>query len=318
MKKLLFIYNPYAGKGQIKGKLSDVVDIFVKNGYEVTIYPTQDVRDGKRKTIADAAGYDLVVCSGGDGTLNEVVSGMLEANISVPIGYLPMGSTNDFSTSLGIPKNPLDAAKAAVTGDMFYSDVGTLNGRAFVYVAAFGLFADVSYQTKQEMKNIFGHSAYLLEGAKSLANIPSYHLEIEYGDQKLEGDYIYGMISNSLSVGGFKNLTGKNVKLDDGMYEVTLVHTPQNLTQLNEVLGAVISGNLQVGSIDTFKTSGIRIRSTENISWTVDGEYGGTYMDVEIINHKHAAHICIPEISAVAEISDTKAQEQTRIERTGR
>lgn len=294
-KKLLFIYNAHAGKGIIKSKIADIVDLFVKNEYEVTIYPTQYYLDGQRKVKEEGMDYDLIVCSGGDGTLNEIVSGMMCLEKKVPIGYIPAGSTNDFSASLQIPKQPLKAAEVAIHGRSFASDIGTLNGKYFVYVAAFGLFADVSYQTKQELKNLLGHSAYILEGVKRLYKIPSYALKVQYDDKELSGDYIYGMVTNSISVGGFKNITGKEVQLDDGLYEVILIRRPKNPIQLNEVLTAIISGDLKAASIDSFKTNHLRITCQEEFPWTVDGEFGGEHNIVEIVNHKHAVHIQIPE-----------------------
>ena len=170
MKKLLFIYNPNAGKGLIKPKLSDVLDIFVKAGYEVTVYPTQKYRDGYHKVRHFKEEYDLVVCSGGDGTLDEVVTGMMKRKEQIPIGYIPTGTTNDFARSLHIPKDMLKAADTAVNGIVFPCDIGKFNNDFFVYIAAFGLFTDVSYQTKQEVKNVLGHLAYVLEGMKRLYN----------------------------------------------------------------------------------------------------------------------------------------------------
>ena len=234
------------------------------------------------------------MCSGGDGTLNEVLSGLMELDRQIPVGYIPMGSTNDFSASLGIPKQPLKAAEVAVGQRVFASDIGTMNGRYFVYVAAFGLFTDVSYQTRQEMKNLLGHSAYLLEGVKHLSKIPSYPLKVQYDGNELAGDYIYGMVTNSISVGGFKNLTGKEVLLDDGLYEVVLIRNPQNLGQLNEVLGSVISGDLKAANIDSFKASSLKIVCEEEIPWTLDGEFGGKHHQVEIVNHRRAVQIHIP------------------------
>ena len=294
-KKLLFVYNAHAGKGQIKNKISDIVDIFVKKDYEVTIYPTQYYLDGYRKIRGVGEKYDLIVCSGGDGTLNETVSGIMNLKSKIPIGYIPAGTTNDFSTSLGIPKQPLKAAEVAVGDHIFSSDIGTLNGKYFVYVAAFGLFTDVSYQTNQDLKNVLGHSAYLLEGVKRLYNITSYAIKVRCEGVELSGDYLYGMVTNSISVGGFKNLTGKDVKLDDGLYEVTLIKRPQNPLQVNELIGSVLSGDLKNSSnIDNFKTSRLTITSEEEIPWTVDGEYGGDYKNVEIVNYQSAVQIHIP------------------------
>ena len=167
-KKLLFVFNPCSGKAQIKNQLLDIVDTMVKADYEVTVYPTQCAGDAKEKVEAYAGNYDLVVCSGGDGTLDEVVTGMMQCKAKVPLGYIPAGSTNDFASSLGIPKDMEKAAEAAVTGKSFPCDVGLFNGDYFVYVAAFGLFTEVSYKTSQEWKNVLGHAAYILEGAKCL------------------------------------------------------------------------------------------------------------------------------------------------------
>ena len=213
-KKLLFVFNPCSGKAQIKNQLLDIVDTMVKADYEVTIYPTQCAGDAKEKVEAYAGNYDLVVCSGGDGTLDEVVTGMMQCKAKVPLGYIPAGSTNDFASSLGIPKDMEKAAKVAVTGKPFPCDVGLFNEDYFVYVAAFGLFTEVSYKTSQEWKNVLGHAAYILEGAKCLHDIPSFMMQVEYNNMRIQDEFIYGMITNSTSVGGFKGMTGKDVLLE--------------------------------------------------------------------------------------------------------
>ena len=229
MKKLLFLFNPHAGKAQIKNKLLQIVDIMVKGGYDVTIYPTQAREDAFRMVYDRAAEFDRIVCSGGDGTLDEAVSGMILSGNKIPLGYIPAGSTNDFANSLKIPKDMVKAAEIAISGEPFACDVGMFNEEPFVYVAAFGIFTAVSYKTSQEWKNILGHAAYILEGVKSLTEITSYRLRVECEDAVIEDEFIYGMISNSNSVGGFKNMTGKNVLLDDGKFEVTLIRKPKNI-----------------------------------------------------------------------------------------
>ena len=156
-KKMLFIFNPFSGKAQIKSKLFEIIDVFVKGGYEVIVHPTQAVGDGFEKTKELAPQVDLVVCSGGDGTLDEVVSGLMEVDQRVPIGYIPAGSTNDFANSLSISKDMVQAAKDIIEGNLYSCDVGAFNNDSFVYIAAFGLFTDVSYETDQHMKNILGH-----------------------------------------------------------------------------------------------------------------------------------------------------------------
>lgn len=228
MKKMLFVYNPNAGKGLLRPKVSDIVDIFVKAGYEVTIYPTQSYRDAYKKVCELEEGYQLVVCSGGDGTIDEVVTGMMQREHKIPIGYIPTGTTNDFANSLHIPKDILMAAHTSVNGAPFACDIGRFNDDVFVYIAAFGLFTDVSYQTKQNVKNVLGHLAYVLEGVKRLYNIPSYHVKVTYDDQVIEENFVYGMVTNSRSVGGFRNIIGKHVVFDDGEFEVTLIKSPKN------------------------------------------------------------------------------------------
>lgn len=293
MKKLLFILNPHSGKGHVKGRLFGIIDIMVKAGYEVTAYPTQCRDDAQRKVREEAGNFDLVVCSGGDGTLDEVVTGMMQRQERVPIGYIPAGSTNDFANSLKIPKDMLKAAAVSVQGRRFPVDVGDFNHDSFIYVAAFGLFTAVSYQTSQSLKNVLGHAAYILEGAKSLLDIPTYQMRIEHDDQEIEGEFIYGMISNSISVGGFKNLTGKNVLLDDGVFEVTLIKAPKNPIELNEIIINLTNRKDNSDLIYTFKTSELRIYSEGIVPWTLDGEYGGDHRDVVIRNMHQAVEIMV-------------------------
>lgn len=292
-KKLLFVFNPFSGKGQIKNRLMNILDLFVKNGYEVTVYPTQKPQDAVNLVAEEAGSYDLVVCSGGDGTLDEVVSGMMQRSKRVPIGYIPSGSTNDFACSLKIPKNMDKAALVAVGGSPFACDIGSFNGEYFVYIAAFGLFTDVSYATRQDLKNRIGHLAYILEGVKRITSIQSFHLQISAGERQIEDEFIYGMITNSTSAGGFKNITGKNVRLDDGLFEVTLIKMPKNPIELNEIIGSVTNLIDDSELIYTFKTDSLTVKSLEKISWTLDGEYGGDHMEVAIHNKKRAVDIMV-------------------------
>lgn len=295
MKRLLFIYNPHAGKELLKPKVSDIVDIFVKAGYEVTIYPTQSYRDAYRKVKEYEAGtYDLIVCSGGDGTIDEVVTGMMQRETRDPIGYIPTGTTNDFARSLHIPKGLLEAADNAVNGVVFPCDVGRFNKGIFVYIAAFGLFTDVSYETDQNMKNVLGHLAYILEGAKRLFNVPSYRMIVEHDGEVLEGEFIYGMVTNSRSVGGFRNMVGKQIVFDDGLFEVTLIKAPKNPIELQEIIAALLIEQIDTKHMYTFKTGKITFESVEEISWTLDGEFGGEHDYVEIENLQKQLEIMVP------------------------
>lgn len=282
--KLLFVFNPKSGKGLIKDHLVNIVDIMVKAGYEVTIYTTQSQGDAISKVKEDAHKYDLVVCSGGDGTLDEVVTGMEQSEVNVPIGYIPAGSTNDFANSLGIPKEMEKAAEVAVSGTQFPCDVGAFNGDTFVYVAAFGLFTEVSYQTSQQMKNILGHVAYLLEGVKRVFDIKTFKMKVEYGDQIIEEEFIYGMVTNSRSVGGFKGIAGADVELDDGVFEVTLIKAPKNPIELSQIIGGLTNRDKETNLIYSFKADEIHVTSEEAVSWTLDGEFGGEHTDLIIRN----------------------------------
>lgn len=290
-QKLLFIFNPHAGKGQIKNHLVDIVDEMVKAGFEVTIYTTQAQADATRKVVEDGAGYDRIVCSGGDGTLDEVMTGMMQADLHIPIGYIPAGSTNDFANSLGIPKDMIKAAEHAVGDNLFACDLGDFNSDTFVYVAAFGLFTEVSYKTSQQLKNIFGHVAYIMEGVKQLRDIPSYRMRVEYDGKIFQDEFVYGMVTNSVSVGGFKGMTGDDVKLDDGLFEVTLIRNPKNPIELNEILACLTNMIDDSDLIYSFKTDCVRITAKEEIPWTLDGEFGGAHTEVTIQNLKQRVGI---------------------------
>ena len=308
MKKMLFIYNPNSGMGLLKPKLSDVLDIFVKGGYEVTVYPTQKYHDAVRKMAEYEEQYDLVACSGGDGTLDEVVTGMMNREDKVPIGYIPAGTTNDFASSLHISKNMLEAADTVVNGVPFACDVGEFNEDYFVYIAAFGLFTDVSYETKQSMKNVLGHLAYILEGTKRIFNIPSYRTKVTHDGETIEDEFIYGMVTNSRSVGGFKGITGKNVVFDDGKFEVTLFKTPRNPMELNEILGALALRKINPKRMYSFKTNEVHFETEEEIPWTLDGEFGGVHEEVVVKDCQKALEIMVkPEV--IEDVSEKKGTE---------
>ena len=278
-KKLLFIFNARAGKGSIKSRLIDIIDIFIKGGYEVTVHSTQAYQDGLRVAKKRAGDFDLIVASGGDGTLDEVVTGLMEGNHKTLLGYIPAGSTNDFANSLHVSKNMLQAATDIVEGIPHAFDVGKL-------------FTDVSYETNQDLKNILGHAAYILEGTQRLFNIASYQLKVETKDTSFEGDFIFGMVSNATSVGGFRKLTGPDVLLDDGVFEVLLIRRPKNILELNEIITALLGG-ADTSNIESFKTSYLKITSETQISWTLDGEFGGEHREVEIQNMNHAVNIIL-------------------------
>lgn len=291
VKKLYFIYNPCSGRGQIRSRLFDILQVFSGAGYEMTVHPTREAKDAVRQIEQLPEGYDLVVCSGGDGTMDEVVQGMMMREHRIPIGYIPSGTVNDFARSLKLPRNMVRAAQIAVEGRDFPCDMGTFNGEHFVYIAAFGIFTDVSYSTRQDVKNVLGHMAYLLEGMKRLTNIPSYHIVLSGDGYAAEGEYIFGMVTNSRSVGGFKSIIGRNVQFDDGVFEVTFIRRPQNAVELQELLASIIRKEIDSRYMDSFRTSHLVVESELPIPWTLDGEFGGEWQSAIIQNHQKALRI---------------------------
>ncbi|WP_186423121.1 diacylglycerol/lipid kinase family protein [Lacrimispora celerecrescens] len=292
MKKILFIFNPRSGKAQIRNKLMDILDIFTKAGYELLVQVTQRTGDAMEAAAAYGDSVDLVVCSGGDGTLNETISGLMKLDNIPDLGYIPAGSTNDFASSLKISKSMVKAAEAAVFGEPFPIDIGCFCGdRHFVYIAAFGAFTEVSYLTPQDKKNVLGHQAYMLEGMKSLASIQSYELRIECEELTLEGEFIFGMITNTMSVGGFKGLVTQDVALDDGEFEVLLIRTPKTPLDLTNIINYMFLKEEPNEYVHKFRTRSLRILSKEPIDWVLDGEFGGTRREVNIINLKKRIRI---------------------------
>ena len=307
MKRLLFIYNMHAGQKRIVSNLAHSVDIFTKAGYEVTAYPTQKKGDATQKTMERTGSFDMVVCSGGDGTLDEVVTGMMQCRKKVPIAYIPAGSTNDFAASIKIPANMKKAADIAVNGKVVNFDMGSFNNDIFVYVAAFGMFTDVSYGTDQAMKNTFGHLAYFFEGIKHLSEIKPYRIKIEYDGGVIEDNFIFGMVSNSLSVAGIKNFVGTDVLLDDGLFEATFIRPALEVAAYNTEIANSIRTGKKNSLILNFKTSFMKITSDESLAWTLDGEYGGSYKEVELSNIRRAVKMVVPTGVKLPFSNDIKA-----------
>lgn len=291
-KKLLFVYNPHSCKQAVSRKLSAIVDIFAADGYDVTCHPTQ-ARLDCMETVSEQAGlYGMVVVSGGDGTLNEAVNGYMQAGCTKPMGYIPFGSTNDFSHSTGIPIQPLKAAQTVIDGEPMLCDLGCFNGRYFTYVAGFGTLAEVSYSTPQDIKNALGFSAYILEGLSALTTIESFNLSYEADERSGEGEYLLGLVTNTLHVAGFKNIVSSNVLLNDGLFEVLLVKKPKTASDLQKIASSILSRNFDNECIESFKTAKITVTAKDKpLSWTLDGENGGEHLVSRIEIHERALNI---------------------------
>lgn len=291
MKKLLFILNPKTAKTMVSPYLIDIIDIFIKSGYDVDVHVTQNKDDTAYIARTRGEAYDTVVCAGGDGTLNKTVSGILSLSRRPRIGYIPAGTTNDFAVSWGIPQKPLDAARSITNTKPLLTDVSIFCGRPFVYVAAFGAFTEVSYQTPQLLKNSLGRTAYFFEGLKSLGTIRSWKMKIEHDHGTVEGEFLYGMISNTRRVGGFDLKIKKNISLSDGLMEVLLVRSPETPADRAKMLGAVLAQDVTSEYITFAHTTHIRFESDEPIPWTVDGEKGGMVERGEAAILKHAIEL---------------------------
>ncbi|MCR4589336.1 MAG: YegS/Rv2252/BmrU family lipid kinase [Lachnospiraceae bacterium] len=295
---MYFIYNPHAGMERIRSNLLDIIDIFVKSGYEVTVYPTQNSGDAVNATVNMKPGYDMLVCSGGDGTLDEVVAGMMQREDRIPIGYVPAGSTNDFAKTLKIPRDMRKAAEVVTRGVEFRCDMGAFNDRTFVYVAAFGLFTDISYGTEQNMKNTFGHLAYIIEAMSRIGPVQSYRLKIEHDGIVEEDEYVFGMVSNTLSVAGLKSLENKGVLLDDGLFEVSLIKMPDDTAAFGEIAAALVNDTTN-DYVSFFRTSEISFTSDGSVDWTLDGEFGGSLKEVKVRNCHKALTVMVPQDAAL-------------------
>ena len=283
-KNLLFILNPNAGKGEIRSKAVRILQLFSSAGYDVLVSPTSRAGEIPEIIQRRANGVDLVVCCGGDGTLNETVTGLMKLDPRPPLGYLPAGTVNDFASSLGISKDLEGAAQAVLSGSPVDVDIGRFGEQYFTYVAAFGAFTEVSYQTPQQSKNVFGRTAYVLEGLKRLTSLKSYQASIEYDSGTCQGDYLFGMISNSSSVGGLKLLDDAQISMNDGMFEVILIQKPDSLTEMQQVINAVLLHDYSSPLITGFRTSNLTVSCENETPWTLDGEFGGAPEKVEIEN----------------------------------
>ena len=267
----------------------------------VEVYPTKSQEETEQYVYENAEGYNLVVCAGGDGTLDNTVGGImrLERKLKrrIHMGYIPCGSTNDYARSLRISMNPVQAAKDIIEGDICHVDVGRIENTFFIYVAAFGAFTDVSYSTPQNLKNALGHAAYLLEASKAMFNLKSYKMKIWFDGEIVEGDFIYGQVTNSLSIGGFKNFGSKDMSFSDGKFETVLIKTPENPIELQRIINCLVVDDLSDNLIVYRKSSRVVVNSREEIPWTVDGEYGGSYKTTRVSNIRKAVSITLKDKS---------------------
>ena len=295
MKKMLFIMNPCAGLRRANRYLPEIIATFNAAGYEVTTYMTAHTGHGTEIAQSRAKDFDAVVCAGGDGTLNETVTGVLRSGADVPIGYIPCGSTNDFAATMKLPGNVVQAAQAIVEGRPVAQDVGRFGDRYFSYVASFGAFTKTSYATPQNVKNALGHLAYILEGIQELRQIHSIHMRFEFDGQVVEDDFLFGAISNSTCVGGVLNLDPSQVDMRDGKFELLLIRMPKDVNELRECIQALRSQKYDCAAITFRSVSNLTIYPEAGVDWTLDGEKAEGDYRIEVENLHQAVRLLLKE-----------------------
>ena len=295
-KKLLLIVNPCSGKAKMRPALLGVVEIFAKADFDVTVYPTKEREDATRKVATlKEKDYDLIVVCGGDGTLNEVITGLMESEADIPIGYIPAGTLNEWSTGLGISKTIRQAAKDIVKGKEITLDIGQFGDKYFTYTASFGAFTSASYSANQDVKNVLGQAAYFFEGIKSLGTIKPIHLKFECDDREIEGDFLFGAISNSMSVGGIVKFDQAAVQLNDGLFEVLLIKNPANVLGFQTIIDGIVKHELNRENLEFFRTKKISVTSDGALDWTLDGEHGVSNDKIKIKNIHNAVRFIVPD-----------------------
>lgn len=296
-QKILLIVNPCSGKAKMKTALLKVVEILSADDSLVTVYPTKARGDATTAAseLLKNGEFDRVVVCGGDGTLNEVITGVMQAGISVPIGYIPSGTLNEWSAGLHISRNIPQAAADITTGKQVPLDIGKFGEKYFSYTASFGAFTDASYSAPQDVKNILGQTAYFFEGIKSLGNIKPVHLSFSTAEREIEGDFLFGAISNSMSVGGIVKFDESVVKLNDGKLEVLLIRNPDNILKLQPVIDGILKRDFNKEGIEFFSTDCITVRGGDGLSWTLDGEYAKGEEEIVIQNMHNAITFIVPQ-----------------------
>ncbi len=294
-KKILLIINPNAGRIKSMRTLSDIVDIFSHAGFVTTSYSTKAKGDATQLVKEHAQNHDIVACAGGDGTLNEVISGLMSLEQAPPIGYIPMGTSNDFAASIGLSTNIKAAARDIVGGELLSHDIGCFNKEHyFSYIASFGAMTEVAYLTPQKLKNYLGHTAYMLDGARHIFKIKAFRIKLEFEDKFFEEDILLGGVTNSRKVAGLVKLKDDKISLNDGSYETICFKKPKNIKQLSYTI-KWFADQKPNPMVIYDRASRFKIRSEEYIPWTVDGEFAGYHKEVVIENKMGAVNFFCPK-----------------------
>ena len=295
-KKLLLIVNPCSGRAKMYAELLKVIEIFSAADFSVTVYPTKYKGDATEYiSTLSQNDFDIIVVCGGDGTLNEVITGLMNGKLNIKLGYIPSGTLNEWSSGLKISRNIEKAAKDIITGVESTLDIGKFKDKYFSYTASFGAFTSASYSAPQNVKNVLGQAAYFFEGIKSLGNIKPYHLKFTHEGGTVEGDYLFGAISNSLSVGGIVKYKKTTVELNDGEFEVLLIKKPDNILKLQPIIDGILRADFTREGMEFFRAKSIKIEAENPVSWTLDGEFAEGEPEIFVENLHNAITFILPE-----------------------
>lgn len=295
-KKLLLIVNPCSGRAKMRTELLRVVEILSEGGYTVTVYPTKARGDATDYLLNLSENeYEIIVVCGGDGTLNEVITGLMKSGLHIALGYIPSGTLNEWSSGLGIARSIPKAAEDITNGKKIKLDIGKFGDKYFSYTASFGAFTDASYSAPQDIKNMLGQAAYFFEGIKSLGNIKPIHLKFKTEDRETEGDFLFGAVSNSMSVGGIVKFDESVVKLNDGRFEILLIRNPDNILKLQPIIDGILKRDFDKEGIEFFTAKSVTVTGAGGLSWTLDGEYAEGTDEIVISNMHNAIELIVPQ-----------------------
>jgi len=295
-KRILLIVNPKSGKGRYQAEISNILDVLCRDGASVAVHITKYPGHAREIAHREANRYDIVACLGGDGTLGETIAGLMDLDVRPPVGYIPMGTTNDMAATLELPKDPARAAEIILAGVPLPVDVGRFQGEYFTYIAAFGAFTEVAYQTPKENKQTLGHFAYVLEGVGRLTKITPRKLIVEYDEGKrVAGEFVFGGVTNTTSIAGLLRLSPDLVSLSDGAFEVILVKNPRNLLDLNTIFMDIVTKKYDSEYVQIFRAKQVRFQFEEPVAWTRDGEAGGAHVEVHLHTIHPGVQILVPQ-----------------------
>ncbi len=311
-KRLLLLLNPCAGQKRANRYLPEIIRLYNDCGYECVVYVTACGGDATRHVREHAGEYERIVCIGGDGTLNETIAGLVESGQDCPVGYIAAGTTNDYANSLGLSTDIMQAAQDAVDGEGIRFDLGSFNGRQFIYTASCGAFARTSYTTSQTAKNLLGHLAYILEGIRDLPSLKPIRMRVESDDRVIDGEFLFCAVTNSISVGGILKLNRDVVRLNDGVFEVMLIKNPTLPTQLTRILMALRSSDLPCEMIHFFTADRLSIETEEDVEWTLDGERGDCGRRFDVVNLHRRVELVLPTRAAETVPVETTPEAEER------